>query len=250
MARMAMVTAWLLLVATTAAAGASAATDRQTRIFPLPPERTLAIDLTIGTVRIEGADRSDVELVIERHAPTEEALARIPVSIAETPRNILVKGLQADGATNPAMMVTLVARVPRQATIDEVHIVEGGLTIVQFEGHLTAAVRRGTVDGSNVSGSLRLETEIGNIVLSNARLTRDGVLRLRTFNGDVRLSLSARPSDARILALALNGTIKSEIPLTSRDTWGPRWGEATIGKGEPVISLDVVTGTIEIKSPR
>ena len=34
-----------------------------------------------------------------------------------------------------------------------------------------------------------------------------------------------------------------------KDTWGPRWGEATLGKGEPVISIDVITGTIEIKAP-
>ena len=65
---------------------------------------------------------------------------------------------------------------------------------------------------------------------------------MRAFNGDVRLTLAERPADARILALALNGTIKSDIPLTLRETWGPRWGETTLGKGEPVISLDVVTG--------
>jgi hypothetical protein len=37
--------------------------------------------------------------------------------------------------------------------------------------------------------------------------------------------------------------------LNRRETWGPRWAEATLGKGEPVISIDVVTGLIEIKSP-
>jgi hypothetical protein len=51
------------------------------------------------------------------------------------------------------------------------------------------------------------------------------------------------------MALALNGHIKSDIPLKTRDTWGPRWSETTLGKGEPVISLDVVTGAIEIKAP-
>jgi hypothetical protein len=51
------------------------------------------------------------------------------------------------------------------------------------------------------------------------------------------------------MALALNGAITSDIPLTVRDTWGPRWAETTIGKGQPVISLDVVTGTVEIRSP-
>jgi hypothetical protein len=87
------------------------------------------------------------------------------------------------------------------------------------------------------------------VVLTGTRLSADGLLRLRAFNGDVRLTLAQRPVDARIMALALNGHITSDIPLTMRDTWGPRWGEATLGTGEPVISIDVVTGTVEIKSP-
>ena len=56
-------------------------------------------------------------------------------------------------------------------------------------------------------------------------------------------------TDARVLALALNGTIKSSIPLTVKDKWGPRWGEATLGAGEPVISIDVITGAIVIDAP-
>jgi hypothetical protein len=51
------------------------------------------------------------------------------------------------------------------------------------------------------------------------------------------------------MALALNGTVTSEIPLTRKDSWGPRWAEATLGTGEPVISLEVVTGAVEIRSP-
>ena len=80
-------------------------------------------------------------------------------------------------------------------------------------------------------------------------MSPEGLLRLRAFNGDVRLTLAGRPPDARILALALNGTITSQIPLTMKDTWGPRWGEATLGRGEPVISIDVISGRIEIKAP-
>lgn len=116
---------------------------------------------------------------------------------------------------------------------------------------LAIEVTIGTVriEGRDLSGTLRLETGIGSVTLTATRLSANGLLRLRAFNGDVRLSLAERPADARILALALNGPIKSDIPLTTRDTWGPRWGEATLGKGEPVISIDVVTGSIEIKSP-
>ena len=71
----------VLLIVLLAGSMASAATDRQTRVLPLPPDRVLAIELTIGGVTIEGSDRADVELQIERQAPTTEGLARIPVTI-------------------------------------------------------------------------------------------------------------------------------------------------------------------------
>jgi hypothetical protein len=60
--------------------------------------------------------------------------------------------------------------------------------------------------------------------------------------------MAGPPADARVLALALNGTIQSDLAMNTRDTWGPRWSEATLGKGEPVISIDVVTGKVEIKT--
>jgi hypothetical protein len=42
-----------------------------------------------------------------------------------------------------------------------------------------------------VSGTLRLEAGIGSVTITDARLSENGLLRLRSFNGDVRLSLAA-----------------------------------------------------------
>jgi DUF4097 and DUF4098 domain-containing protein YvlB len=140
-------------------------------------------------------------------------------------------------------------RLPRTAEIDQVQVLEGRIALAGFSGRINADIRRGPIEGKDLAGTLRLEAGIGSVTLTGTRLSANGLLRLRAFNGDVRLSLAERPADARILALALNGPIKSDIPLTTRDTWGPRWGEATLGTGEPVISIDVVTGSIEIKSP-
>lgn len=239
----------LLLPQVVLAATALAATDRQLRTVALPPERVLSVAITIGTVRIEGWDRADAEIEVERHAPSSDALARAPLAIDETPEGVSVRALQADGATDPAIRAEVTVRVPRTATIERVQVMEGRVTIAGFRGRLTAEIQRGPIEGSDVSGALRLETGIGSIVLRRARLSADGLLRLRAFNGDVRLTLAERPADARILALAVNGAMHSEIPLTRRESWGPRWGEATLGRGEPVISIDVITGTIEIRSP-
>jgi len=140
-------------------------------------------------------------------------------------------------------------RVPRAATIERLSVVEGRISIEGFSGSINGTIRRGPIDAKDISGTIRLETQIGPVTLTNAKLSANGLLRLRTFNGDVKLTLGERPADARIMALTLNGSIKSDIPLSLRESWGPRWGEATLGKGEPVISIDVVTGQIEIKSP-
>ena len=238
---------WTLRVALTASPAAVA--DRQTRTVPLPPERWLSVNLTIGSVRIEGSARTDAEITVERQAPSAAALVRVPVQIDESEARVRVTSVQPEGATDPALRTEVVLRVPRESVIDSVQVLEGRVDVSQFQGRLSADVRRGPIAGHDVAGILRLETGIGSVVLERARLSPDGLLRLRAFNGDVRLTLAERPVDARILALALNGHIRSDIPLTVRDTWGPRWSETTLGRGEPVISLDVVTGAIEIRSP-
>lgn len=227
---------------------AAAATDRQTRTFPWSATRTLVLDLTIGDVRILGSERSDVELAVQRTAPTAEALGQLPLTFEDTPERVTARFGQANGNTDPALRTDVVLRVPIDAVIERLRIVEGRLTVEKFRGAITADVRRGPIDGGDLAGAVRLETGIGSITLKNARLTPGGLLRLRAFNGDIRLQMPAPPPDARVMALALNGTIQSDIPLTSRDSWGPRWSEATLGTGEPVISLDVVTGKVEIRT--
>ena len=239
---------WFVLAAALATAGADVS-DKQARVVALSAGKTLSIEVTIGAVRIEGGERADAEIVIERRAPSAAALARLPVVIDDTAERVSVRALQSDGGTDPALRADILVRVPRRAAIDRVQVLEGRISISRFAGTLTADIRRGPIDGKDLAGTLRLEAGIGSVVLTGTRLSADGLLRLRAFNGDVRLTLAERPADARIMALALNGAIRSDIPLTMRDAWGPRWGETTLGKGEPVISLDVVTGTVEIRAP-
>lgn len=240
---------WFVLLIPLTIAAAADTRDRQTQTLPLPEGRALAIEVTIGSVRIDGWDKADVEITVDRRVPAPADQERLPLVIEDTPARITIRAIQAGGGTDPALRADLVIRVPREALIERVQVMEGRLTLTGFRGSLTADVRRGPIDASDVAGTLRLETGIGHVTVNAARLLPAGLLRLRTFNGDVRLRLAERPVNARILALALNGSITSAIPLTTKDSWGPRWGEATLGTGEPLISLDVVTGTIEIRSP-
>ena len=230
------------------AVASGTATDRRSYTVALPADRALAVHLTIGHLRIVGEQRADATIEVVRTAPSDAALARIPVVLDESATEVRVRGLQADGGTDPDLRTDITMRVPHGATLADLRVMEGRLTLSALSGTVTADLRRGPIDATNLSGVIRLETGIGNVTVSAARLTANGLLRLRAFNGDVHLTLAERPTDARVMALALNGTIRSDIPLTSKDRWGPRWGEATLGKGEPVISIDVVTGRIELRT--
>jgi hypothetical protein len=239
--------AWALLCCALAAE-ATAATDRQARTFAWRAGRALAIEITSGAIRIEGSRRDNVELAIQRTAPTTHGLADLAVAVDETPERVSVRIVQPAGRTDAAFTSDLVVRVPADADLALVRIGEGRLVVQRFNGRLSADVRRGPIEATDVSGTLRLETGIGTLTVSQARLVPDGLLRLRAFNGDVRLQLPAPPANARVLALALNGHIRSDLPMTTRESWGPRWSEATLGTGEPVISVDVVNGSIDIQT--
>lgn len=236
-------------VAAVFAIGLVSATDTQSRIVALPAHRALTLETTVGNVRIVGESRQDARIEIVRKAPSREQLVGIPVTIDETPAEVRIVAAQREGASDPGLTTDVTLWVPQTARLSSIRLVEGRLTLTSVHGEVTADVRRGSIETVDSEGTLRLETGIGDIVANRVRLAPGGLLRLRAFNGDVRLTLAERPVDARVMALALNGTITSDIPLTMKNTWGPRWGEATLGKGEPVISIDVITGAIQIKAP-
>lgn len=232
------------------AAPAAAATDRQVRVFALTAAHSLSIEITVGDVRIEASDRRDAQVEIVRQAPDAAGFTRIPVVIDDRTPHIQIRATQTNDTTEASLRTDITLRLPRQTRLASVRLLEGKLVIDGLAGAIDADVRRGAIEARNISGTVRLETGIGDVTLRAARLTPGGLLRLRAFNGNVTLALAEQPPHARVLALALNGTIASTIPLKTKDAWGPRWGEATLGDGEPVISIDVITGRIVIEAPK
>jgi hypothetical protein len=230
-----------------AAAPASAdVTDRFTRTVTISPGAPISVQITVGQLQILGWDRPDVSVEIVRRAPDTAQLERMPISIGVGAEGLSVIASQPDSGRDAALRSDVVLRVPAQAQLRSVSVFEGRLELTGVRGAATAHVERGPIVAKNVGGSLRLETAIGDIRLEGASLSPDGMMHLRTFNGDVALQLAGTPEHARILALSMGGSIVSTIPLTRQERWGARFAETTLGKGEPVISIDVVNGDIAI----
>jgi len=239
--------ALLVLLVAPGFARAAEVTDRVARTLALPPSRAIRVDATVADVTIVGSSRADVAVEIVRRAPTAADFARFPARIDESADLLRIDAAQGGEGRDPSLKTTIVIQAPAATVVQAVRVFEGTVKISSLTEACDVDLRRGAIEASDLSGRIRLESGIGRIDVTRSTLTAGGMMRLRVFNGPLRVRLARAPDNARILAVTFNGTIASDIPLTMKDQFGPRFGETTIGRGEPVMSLDVVKGDIEIR---
>jgi hypothetical protein len=229
---------------------AADAADRVTRTVPLTPGVPIRIEATVADVTIVGSNRPDVLVEIVRHAPTSADFAKYPVVIEDRGDGLRVTVLQAPVRGEPGRDANLRTEIaiaaPATAVFQAVRVFEGRVRVTNLKTAVDVDLRRGPVEATALAGRVRLEAGIGSIDVKDSALTPGGMMRLRLFNGPLRVRFPRAPANARILAVTFNGTITSDIPLTKKDQFGPRFGETTIGDGDPVLSMDVVTGDIAI----
>jgi hypothetical protein len=242
--------AWIaapaLLVAGAIAAPADVV-DRVTRTVSIAPGTAIRVDATIADLTVTGSNRADLAVEILRRAPSAAALARFPVAIEEETGLLQIRAVQADAGRDPGLRAEVTIAAPAASVFQAIRVFEGRVKLANLTGACDVDLRRGAIEGTALAGRIRLEAGIGSVDVNQPELTLDGMLRLRVFNGPLRVRFARAPANARILALTLNGTIASDIPLAMKDKFGPRFGETTIGSGEPVVSMDVVKGNISIK---
>lgn len=209
--------------------------------FRAGPQTAIVVDVGAADVSIAGSARADI--AVEASGAT---------AASENDR-VVIRSADAGGPPDRAARARVDLRVPAWITIESIRIVDGALRLEGLTGKVSADVRQGRISATSVSGVLRLETGFGDVVVDRARIVPGGLLRLRAFNGDVTLTLAGQPEHARVLALTFNGRIDSNLPLARKEAFGPKFAEATFGNGEPLISIDSVTGNITINaapSPR
>jgi DUF4097 and DUF4098 domain-containing protein YvlB len=221
-------------------------TARTQRTVTISQDTSVNVDTTTGSITITGSDRSDLEIEIVRTAPTTSEIDQLSASIDQGPTTLTVSAVQREGDRNPRLTAAITINAPRATRFTSVRTVDGRIRLTKLTGVIDAKSSNGDLVASELSGTIRLETTLGNLSLDRARLSDGGLIRLRAFQGGVKLQLDSVPPDARVLATTFNGRIRSKIPLDIKDKFGVRFGQTTLGRGEPVISIDVVTGDIEI----
>ncbi len=237
----------IVLLVGSATLASAAVTDRVTRTVGLRAGEPIRIDATIADLTITGSNRPDVEIEIVRRAPSSADLAKYPALIETGADGLHISAVQAEDGRDAQLKSQIAIRAPANAVFQSVRVFEGKITLSNLTRASDVDLRRGPIEATALAGRIRLESGIGSVDVRESELTPGGMMRLRVFNGPLRVRFARPPQSARILALTFNGAITSDIPLTKKDKFGPRFGETTIGDGDPVLNMDVVKGDITIR---
>lgn len=226
------------------------ATEDWSRTYTLPTGGRLDITNVNGGIDVEPSTSSKVEVVAHREARAGSDAAAQQLLARET----IVEQVAADhvrlesrrqgslGLGN-SMMVKWEVRVPPGLTVSVV-TQNGGVTLDNVRGTLTASTTNGGVVARDVSGRLAASTVNGGVQLALAEVNGD--VEARTVNGGIRIGLPP-DANARIDASVVNGGISVDdaLTLTNADR-GPKRVAGTLNAGGPTISAQTTNGGVRI----
>lgn len=157
-----------------AAADPAKGVDERARVELAPAGhafKQLAIDNALGDVRVEGYDGTSIRIETRKHAPDDDTLDRLRVSLVPNPDGTVRITTTADASRESrpvprsAVRIDLIIRAPRDARIDAA-VAAGKLEIENMDagGELDAA--SGAIWVRNVSGELVTHSVTGPMTLA------------------------------------------------------------------------------------
>lgn len=244
-----------------AASGARTQTNEQLteefhQTYPLSADGRVSLENINGSVRVTSWDRNEVKVDAVKRAYTRERLAEAKIEVSANSNSIYIKTDYPDSnltftndrdrrVHNPAT-VEYTLTVPRNARLDAIELINGGLDISGVAGDVRASSINGRVAARGLMGEAKLSTINGRLEAIFDRLDAAKPITLTSVNGSVTLTI---PSDANaeLKATTVHGGISNEFGLpVRRGKYVGRDLAGRLGQGGPRIKLDNVNGSINI----
>jgi DUF4097 and DUF4098 domain-containing protein YvlB len=228
-------------------------TEELHKVFPLSALGRVELENVNGPVHITGWDRPEIKVDAVKSAWSKERLAEATIEIDASGDRISIRTKYPnhdhtfggdDEHDNPARVEYTIS-VPRQASLDEIKLVNGRLDIQDVAGEVHASCVNGRMQVRNLQGRAKLSTVNGELEATVELLPSSGV-KLSSVNGTLHLTL---PSDAsaEVEASTVSGHISNDFGLTAiRHQYVGHSLHGQLGGGGALVKLSNVNGTIEI----
>jgi DUF4097 and DUF4098 domain-containing protein YvlB len=214
--------------------------------YSLTPNGRVVIQNLYGDVQITAWDRDEVLVRATRHSTDPRRLNDAQIVIDSSSGLVSIRTQYSGADAEHPASVEYHIMVPRNANLENVRLINGGLSISGVTGPIKASSVNGSIRAENLEGQADLSTINGHLEAGFSRISRCHPISLSSVNGPIKLSL---PSDARatVSALNLSGGIDSDFGRVWRASRGHRLDAALHGGGAS-IRLHNVNGGIAIHS--
>jgi DUF4097 and DUF4098 domain-containing protein YvlB len=228
-------------------------TEEFHQTYPLAANGRVELHNVNGAVHITAWDRNEVKVDAVKRARSKERLDEAKIKIEAGNSSISIRteypdhnnSFWNDGSHNNPASVEYTLTVPRNASLDEVDLVNGSLDIQGVAGEVIASSVNGHVSAQGLMGRAKLSSVNSRLEAQFERLNGSNI-DLDSVNGPVELRL---PSDAsaELEASTVNGGISNDFGIAVRDhKYVGHDLRAQLGAGATRIRLENVNGRIEI----
>ena len=164
--------------------------------YSLGPAGRVIIQNLYGDVEITAWDREEVLVQATRHpgatGRSDDARIVVDSSTGLVSIHTIYTGA---GAARPAS-VDYHIKVPRGANLENIRLINGGLSLNGLSGSIKASSVNGSIHAENLGGEVELSTINGQLDADFQQLSRTHAISLRSVNGPIRLNLPPAPAPA------------------------------------------------------
>jgi len=217
---------------------------RQT--YALNPNGRVVIQNLYGDVQIMAWDRDVVLVQAVKNSTDPRRLDDAHIVVDSSSSLVSIRTQYAGSDAEHPASVDYRIMVPRSANLENVKLINGGLSITGVAGPVKASSVNGSIRAEKLEGQADLSTVNGKLEAGFDRISRSNPINLTSVNGAIKLSI---PSDSAAVVNAknLSGGIQSEFGRPWRGSDGHRL-KALVNHGGAQIHLHNVNGGISIKS--
>jgi hypothetical protein len=219
--------------------------------YPLSAQGRVEVENINGAVHISAWDQNQVKVDAVKRADDrqqlEDAAIRVDAhgdSISISTHYRAQEGNFSRGRRSSAI-VEYTITVPRNATLDEIKLINGALDVVGVLGEVRASCINGKLVARGLTNQVKLST-INSPLEANFDRLPTSKIELHSVNGPVQLTL---PSDAKasIEATTVHGLIANEFGLHANNRFVGHNLHGLLGGGGVEIRLSNVNGPIDVR---
>jgi len=214
--------------------------------YSLVPNGRVVVQNLYGDVKITAWDRDEVLVQAIKHSTDPRRLNDAQIIVDSSAELVSIHTQYTGSDAEHPASVEYQIMVPRGANLENVKIVNGGLSLSGMTGPVKASSVNGSIKAEKMAGQTELSTINGHLDADFQRVNKCHSISLTSVNGPIKLSLPSGAA-ANVSAQNRSGGIDSDFGRSWRAPGGHRL-DAAVNGGGTQIRLHNVNGGISIHS--